>query len=123
MYYELRQLPDSLSFDWTSKCHNSNGIAIINKCRPGNHPFTQLAGALLVDTALKEEYTAHIKHTDAKKLLEANLRRCPLGLHEILRDSPFLHALIYCWSLTSLKSFFATIKKVRWTKRPRLSSY
>jgi WD40 repeat protein len=58
--------------------------------RPGNRPFFRLADALLVETALKEEYTAQFTDsTDAShKKLEANLRRGPLGLHEILQNSP-----------------------------------
>ncbi len=58
--------------------------------RPGNRPFFRLAEALLVEkTALKKEYTAQfIDSTEASSHLEADLKRGPLGLHEILQDSP-----------------------------------
>ncbi|RKZ56816.1 MAG: hypothetical protein DRR08_20685 [Candidatus Parabeggiatoa sp. nov. 2] len=62
----------------------------IAELRPGNHPFTRLAEALLVDEALKEEYTAHFADDtdDAQNMLAAELRRGPLSLHEILQQSP-----------------------------------
>jgi WD40 repeat protein len=62
----------------------------IAELRPGNHPFTRLAEALLVDEALKKEYTAHFADDtdDAQNMLAAELRRGPLSLHEILQQSP-----------------------------------
>jgi WD40 repeat protein/ABC-type branched-subunit amino acid transport system substrate-binding protein len=61
----------------------------IAEFRPGNCPFTRLTETLLTDEVLKAEYTAHfIDNTDASSLLAAHLRRGPLSLHEILRDSP-----------------------------------
>ncbi len=60
----------------------------IAELRPGNRPFARLAKALLAETALKKEYTAHlIEPAEAPNLMEAGLRRGPLGMHEILTDT------------------------------------
>ncbi len=61
----------------------------IAEFRPGNRPFVHLSEALLANTALRKEYTARfIDDTNAQKILEAELRRGPLSLHEILLNSP-----------------------------------
>ncbi|EDN71045.1 WD-40 repeat protein [Beggiatoa sp. PS] len=61
----------------------------IAEFRPGDRPFANLAEALLTDKAVKNEYTAQfVDSTEASKLLEADLKRGPLSLYEILQDSP-----------------------------------
>jgi WD40 repeat protein len=62
----------------------------IAECTPSVRPFFRLANALLADTALKTEYTAHFTNdtNEAPHFLEAQLRRGPLSLNEILKDSP-----------------------------------
>jgi WD40 repeat protein len=63
----------------------------IAECTPSDRPFFRLANALLT-TALKEEYTAHftddISEAEIPSFLEAQLRRGPLSLSDILKDSP-----------------------------------
>ena len=70
--------------------------------RPGNRPFARLADALLVDEAIGPEYTAQLTSyfTDATEtaaflesgqhrgMLQAQLRRGPFSLHEILHSVP-----------------------------------
>lgn len=59
----------------------------IAELHPGNRPYTNLAKALLVDTVLKKEYTAHLMdEAEAAKHLEADLKRGGLSLHEILQE-------------------------------------
>jgi len=64
----------------------------IAECTPSDRPFFRLANALIQDTALKKEYTAHftddISKAEIPSFLEAQLRRGPLSLKDILKDSP-----------------------------------
>ncbi len=65
----------------------------IAECTPSDRPFFRLANALLTDTALKKEYTAHfttddISDAEIPRFLEAQLRRGALSLNDILKDSP-----------------------------------
>jgi tetratricopeptide (TPR) repeat protein len=74
----------------------------VAELRPGNHPFATLTDALLVDRALGPEYLAHITsyfsepaETTAflaagshRAMLQAQLRRGPFSLHEILAYVP-----------------------------------
>jgi energy-coupling factor transporter ATP-binding protein EcfA2 len=53
--------------------------------RPGNHPLRRLAAALTEETALREE-RGH--DPDDVAFLLATLRRGPLGLAEVLRETP-----------------------------------
>lgn len=53
--------------------------------RPGSSPFAKLAAALLDDSALGPERG---DHEGAGAFLEATLRRGPLGLIEVLRETP-----------------------------------
>lgn len=63
----------------------------IAELHPGNRPFSNLAKALLVDTVLKKEYTAHLMDdAEAAKHLEADLNRGPFSLHEILQEKALL---------------------------------
>ncbi len=57
--------------------------------RPGNRPFFHLAKALLSDKALGPEYTKFFTNaTESLAFLQAQLRRGPLSLHEILAETP-----------------------------------
>ncbi len=57
--------------------------------RPGNRPFFRLAKALLVDKALGPEYTKPFSSaTESLAFLQAQLRRGPLSIHEILAETP-----------------------------------
>jgi len=64
----------------------------IAECTPSDRPFFRLANALAQDTALKKEYTTHfpddISEAEIPSFLEAQLRRGPLSLNDILKDSP-----------------------------------
>ena len=53
--------------------------------RPGSHPMKRLAEALMAESALAQERT---KEVDAVAFLHATLRRGPLGLVEVLRETP-----------------------------------
>ncbi|RKZ93376.1 MAG: hypothetical protein DRR19_01350 [Candidatus Parabeggiatoa sp. nov. 1] len=60
----------------------------IAEMRPGNHPFANLADALLDESALSTDYSAHFAdNREAKASLQATLRRGPLGLDEIWQDA------------------------------------
>jgi WD40 repeat protein/energy-coupling factor transporter ATP-binding protein EcfA2 len=60
----------------------------IAELRPGNHPFARLAEALLVDKALGPEYTPPFAELpEATAFLHAQLRRGPLSLVEVLRET------------------------------------
>ncbi len=52
--------------------------------RPGNHPLSNLAHSLLGSQLLSEEWT---NHDDAQAYVRAVLKRGPLGLVELLRES------------------------------------
>ncbi|WP_069472735.1 nSTAND1 domain-containing NTPase, partial [Candidatus Marithrix sp. Canyon 246] len=57
--------------------------------RPGNRPFFRLAEALLAEKALGVEYTAPFSgDIDSFAFLQAQLRRGPYSLHEILTETP-----------------------------------
>jgi WD40 repeat protein/energy-coupling factor transporter ATP-binding protein EcfA2 len=57
--------------------------------RPGNRPFFHLAKALLVDKALGPEYSKPFSNVaESLAFLQAELRRGPLSLHEILAETP-----------------------------------
>jgi WD40 repeat protein len=59
----------------------------IAELRPGNHPFANLAEALLAETALRKEYTAaFIDDTAGQDHLTGRLKRGPLSLHELLQE-------------------------------------
>jgi WD40 repeat protein len=61
----------------------------IAECRPGNHPLTSLAEALLTKTAIGPEYSPHFSdHIEAKAFLQASLRRGPFSVHELLAETP-----------------------------------
>jgi WD40 repeat protein/energy-coupling factor transporter ATP-binding protein EcfA2 len=53
--------------------------------RPGDRPLTRLAAALMGETALEHERQ---NEGDALAFLSATLRRGPLGLIEVLRETP-----------------------------------
>ena len=57
----------------------------IAEMRPGDHPLARLAEALLTPSALGPELSAE---PDAPVFLQAMLRRGPLGLVEIMRETP-----------------------------------
>jgi WD40 repeat protein/archaellum biogenesis ATPase FlaH len=58
--------------------------------RPGIHPFTSLAKALLEDSTLTEKYTSHFTDKEkAAKYLSATLSRGPSSLLEFLKDLSF----------------------------------
>ncbi len=67
---------------------------------PGNQPFSRLASQLLKDEIFAESYGMAVKGDEfALGILEAELRRGPLALHEILDASPLpegcnLHILV-----------------------------
>ena len=52
--------------------------------RPGNQPFANLARALLDSPLLSKSWT---EHSDASSFLTATLRRGPLGLVELVRET------------------------------------
>jgi len=57
--------------------------------RPGNRPFFRLAEALLAEKALGAEYTSPFGgDIDSFAFLQAQLRRGPYSLHEILTETP-----------------------------------
>lgn len=61
----------------------------IAELRPGNQPVVRLTQALLAASALRSEYLSHFTDdSEAPAFLRASLCRGPLGLHEILRDTP-----------------------------------
>ena len=74
----------------------------VAELRPGNRPFAALTDALLVDNALGPEYLAHVTsyfsepaETTAflaagsqRAMLQAQLRRGPFSIHEILAYVP-----------------------------------
>jgi energy-coupling factor transporter ATP-binding protein EcfA2 len=74
----------------------------VAEMRPGNHPFARLADTLLVDGALGPEYIAHVtayfsEQTETaafleagshRAMLQAQLRRGPFSVHEILANVP-----------------------------------
>jgi WD40 repeat protein len=62
----------------------------IAECRPGNHPLTSLAEALLAETAIGPEYSQHFaERPEAKAFLQASLRRGPFSVHELLAETHF----------------------------------
>jgi WD40 repeat protein/energy-coupling factor transporter ATP-binding protein EcfA2 len=56
----------------------------VAEMRPGDHPLQNLSNALLEDSALGPE---RIQSADASSILQAVLRRGPLGLVEVLRET------------------------------------
>ena len=59
----------------------------IAEMHPGHCPFLRLAKALLADNVLGPEYLAPFSDQDeALAFLQADLRRGPLSMHEILQD-------------------------------------
>jgi len=57
--------------------------------RPGNQPFANLAKRLLEDSIFAEHYSLSKQDPDfAQNILEAELSRGPLSLHEILESHP-----------------------------------
>ena len=57
----------------------------VAEMRPGNRPLRNLAEALLTESALKHERGGDV---DAAAFLHADLRRGPLGLVEVLSETP-----------------------------------
>lgn len=57
----------------------------IAEMRPGDHPLAQLTESLLSETALGPELA---EEANAAAFLQATLRRGPLGLVEIMRETP-----------------------------------
>lgn len=61
----------------------------IAEFRPGNRPFFHLAEALLAEKALGRAYTdPFTEHDEALGFLQADLRRGPFSLNEILQYTP-----------------------------------
>jgi tetratricopeptide (TPR) repeat protein len=74
----------------------------VAELRPGNHPFANLTDALLTDNALGSEYVGHVTsyftepaETAAflsagshRAMLQAQLRRGPFSIHELLEYVP-----------------------------------
>ena len=69
--------------------------------RPGSAPFDNLTTMLLSEAALGRERQTAIQ---AAALLQATLRRGPLGLVEAVAESQLPEGTNCSWSLTSLKS-------------------
>ncbi len=68
---------------------SASGHWRVAEFRPGNRPFLRLAEALLVEKALGVEYTAPFGgEIDSFAFLQAQLRRGPYSLHEILTETP-----------------------------------
>ncbi|MCP4698785.1 MAG: hypothetical protein GY862_18325 [Gammaproteobacteria bacterium] len=62
---------------------------LVAELRPGNSPFTNLAKAMLKNTALVQSYTTHFtEHTEALAFLQASLHRGPYSIHKFLEDTP-----------------------------------
>jgi WD40 repeat protein/energy-coupling factor transporter ATP-binding protein EcfA2 len=67
----------------------------IAECRPGNRPFLNLAQALLAKKAVPEYAAPFTSHSESLAFLQADLRRGPLSLQElVLPDNTNLLVLV-----------------------------
>ena len=69
---------------WSPAFYPRRGRWLLAEMHPGNQPFANLARALLDSTLLGKSWT---DHEDASSFLTATLRRGPLGLVELVRET------------------------------------